>query len=151
MQWQYHLSVKNNKGEGLNREGGFITFLPLERRGLVERGGLFERVGWRSLIEDLQYSNYSNSLGWYFGSLDLEWRIQHNSVSEMYNYRSAVGNKGKKATKKGENITKPGIRYRYQGRSHDRETATLQCVVPENIHTPPLRGFHSTSLDFPYM
>ena len=36
------------------------------------------------LIEDFQYSNYSNSLGWYFGSLDLEQSIQHNSVSEMY-------------------------------------------------------------------
>ena len=39
--------------------------------------------------------------GLVIGSLDLEWSIQHNSISEMYNYRSAVGNEGKKATKKG--------------------------------------------------
>ena len=88
------------------------------------------------------------------GSLDLERSIQHNFISEMYNYGSAVGNEGKKVAKKGENITKPGIRYRYQGHSHDRETATLQCVVPENIHSPPLREFRlgpPTSPDFPYL
>ena len=93
--------------------------------------------------------------GLVIGSLDLERSIQHNSISEMYNYGSAVGNEGKKVAKKGENITKPGIRYRYQGHSHDRETATfIQCVVPENIHSPPLREFHlgpPTSPDFPYL
>ena len=49
--------MTNNKGEGrggLKREGGFITFLPLERRGLLERENLFGRAG--GLIGDLQFT-----------------------------------------------------------------------------------------------
>ena len=49
----YHLLVKNNKGEG--RGGGLISFLPLKRGGLLERGGLFEGEG--GVIEDLRYFN----------------------------------------------------------------------------------------------
>ena len=33
------------RGGGLNREGGLINFLPLKRGGLLEGGGLFEREG----------------------------------------------------------------------------------------------------------
>ena len=48
--------MKNNKRRGRDgglKRRGLINFLSLKRRGLLVRGGLFERGGGGVLIEDL--------------------------------------------------------------------------------------------------
>ena len=45
---------KQIRTSGLKERVGLFTFLPLERRGLLEREGLFGRAG--GLIEDLQFT-----------------------------------------------------------------------------------------------